>query len=106
MSDEETRFEMTTREDEEGGHPFALGLLAGTAVGVGAGLLLAPRRGSETRRQVGEQFAHAKGKCATGLHWTKDRAGDLAHRGRQAYDATSDLVTNGAHETRRYVRDV
>src|SRR5262245_52564612 len=106
MSDEKTRGEMAMRDEEHGGHPLAFGLLAGTAVGVGVGLLLAPRKGSETRKQVGEQLAHARDACATSYHWAKDTAGDLAHRGRHAYDATSELVVNGAHETRRYVRDV
>jgi gas vesicle protein len=106
MSDESRRDEMAMHDEEHGGHPLALGLLAGTAVGVGLGLLIAPRKGSETRRQVGEHLSHAKEACATGLHRAKDTADDLAHRGRHAYDATRELVVNGAHETRRYVRDV
>ena len=35
------------------GHSFLIGVLAGAAVGVGLGLLFAPRAGSELRRHVG-----------------------------------------------------
>jgi gas vesicle protein len=107
MTDERTRVEKAMQEDEEhGGHPLALGLLAGTAVGAAVGLLLAPRKGSETRKQVGEQLVHAKDACATGLHKATDTVGDLAHRSRQAYTATSERVVNGAQGTWRYVCDV
>src|SRR5262249_51402315 len=93
-------------EEEEGGHPFAIGLLAGAAVGVGVGLLVAPRKGAEMRKQVGDQWSHARDACATGLHRAKATAGDLAHRGREADDAPGKFVVNGEHETRRYVREV
>ena len=69
-------------------HPLATGLIAGAAVGVGVGLLLAPRRGSETRTQL-------KGHV--------NRYADGISKG---YRTTRDKVTHGARETGRYVRDV
>jgi gas vesicle protein len=46
---------MTHGENPQNGHgnSFLIGVLAGAAVGVGLGLLFAPRAGSELRRQVG-----------------------------------------------------
>ena len=46
----------THRETPQNGHgnSFVIGVLAGAAVGVGLGLLFAPRAGSELRRRVGD----------------------------------------------------
>lgn len=106
MSKEKHRNEAAPDDDHEAGHPFARGLLTGAAVGVGVGLLFAPRRGAEVRQEVGHQLANMKTSCATGYHRAKDTAGTLAERGRRAYGATREKVTHGAHETREYVRGV
>jgi hypothetical protein len=64
-------------------------------VGVGLGLLFAPRRGSETRKGVGNGYRRAKGTVG---HW--------ANRGRGMYATTREKVTKGARGTAGYVRDV
>ena len=106
MSKEKHRNEAATDDEHEGGHPFALGVLTGAAVGVGVGMLLAPRSGAELRKEVGHQFTNMKGSCATGYNRAKDTAGNLAERSRRAYSATRDKVVNGAHETKEYVKEV
>jgi gas vesicle protein len=103
MSDEK-RFE-TMHEDHKG-HPFAFGLLAGTAVGVGIGLLVAPTKGAEARKQVGNQLAHMKSACATGFTRARGTAEDWAHKSRDAYGSSRDFVARSARETGRYMRDV
>ena len=106
MSDEKHRIEVALDDDHKGKHPFAVGVLTGAAVGVGIGLLFAPRTGAQMRKEVGNQWTHVKGSCSTSYHKAKDVAGDWADRGRRAYDTTREKVVHSAHETRQYVREV
>jgi gas vesicle protein len=106
MSDEKHQIEVAPDDDHKGQHPFALGVLTGAAVGVGIGLLFAPRTGAQMRKDVGNQWTHVKGSCTTGYHRAKDTASDWAQRGRRAYDTTREKVVHSAHETRVYVREV
>jgi gas vesicle protein len=105
MSDEKQHIEVAL-DDHKGKHPFVAGVLTGAAVGVGIGLLFAPRTGAQMRKEVGNQWTHVKGSCSTGYHRAKDTAVDWAERGRRAYDTTREKVVHGAHETRLYVREV
>jgi len=106
MSDEKNRMEVASAHDHNNKHPFALGILTGTAVGVGIALLFAPRTGKQMRNEIGHQWTRAKGSCSTGYHRAKDTAGQWTERGRRAYDATRTKVVHGAQETRQYVREV
>jgi len=81
--------------DVHGRHPLAMGILTGTAVGACLGVLFAPRRGSETRKRMGEGVGRAKGTV-----------GDWAHRSRGAYVATRDRVVKSAKGTSQYVKGV
>jgi gas vesicle protein len=103
MSDER---DFRSHEEHEGDHSLALGLLAGTALGVSVGLLFAPKAGSETRKQCKEQVDHLVDTANSGLHRARDTANDLAHKSRDAYNKTSEIVSKSAHEAQRYARDV
>ena len=50
-------YEYDRFEREEGGGSFLMGLLAGTVLGAGLGMLFAPKTGSELRSQLGNQLA-------------------------------------------------
>jgi gas vesicle protein len=104
MSDEKDRIVMV--ESDGRSHPLAKGLIAGAAVGVGLGMLLAPRRGSELRGQVKVQVNNLASKASTGYHHAMDTSGQWAHRGYDVYVVCRDKLAHGAHETRRYVREV
>ena len=106
MSDERRRVEPEGEDEHKSNHPFAVGVLTGAAVGVGLGMLVAPRKGSELREQMGTQLTKVKSSCASGLNRAKDTAADLGHKGRDAYNSTRDFVVKGAHETQRYVSEV
>ena len=55
-------YEYDRFEREEGGGSFLMGLLAGTVLGAGLGMLFAPKAGSELRSQIGSQVADQTGK--------------------------------------------
>ena len=55
-------YEYDRFEREEGGGSFLMGLLAGTVLGAGLGMLFAPKAGSELRSQIGSQIADQTGK--------------------------------------------
>ena len=85
--------------DMRGRHPLATGIVAGTAVGACMGLLFAPRRGTETRKRVGEGVN-------SGYRRAKGTVGQLANRSHGAYKSTRDKVVKGAKGTSQYVREV
>jgi gas vesicle protein len=66
---------------------FGLGLMTGITVGIGVGMLLAPREGAVLRRQLGEQ--------------TKRLRDDATAIGRNVSSATSQLAEQGTDLARR-----
>jgi gas vesicle protein len=88
MSDTEHRIMRISHHEEDGGHPLAIGFLAGAAVGEGLGLLLAPKKGSDVRHELA------------------DRAKHVGSMGHDAYCRCRDTVSHGAQRTGRYMRDV
>jgi gas vesicle protein len=106
MRKEKLQDDATAVAAHETGHPFARGVLAGAAVGVGVGLLFAPRSGKQIRQEVGHQLSNMKTSCASGYTRAKGTAGEWAARGRRAYGTTRDKLAHGAHETREYVKEV
>src|SRR5262245_814235 len=100
MSDDKNRGEVAATHNHEHKHPFARGVLAGAAVGVGVALLFTPRTGAQMRHDIGEQWTRAKGSCSKGYRRAKDKAGDWTERGKHAYDVTRSKVVHGAKETK------
>ena len=82
MAYEYDRFE---REDEGGGS-FLMGLLAGTVLGAGLGMLFAPKAGSELRNQLTEQAGRLRNTANDTYHQASDRVSQIVDRGREAYD--------------------
>ena len=74
------------REEHEGGGGFMMGLLTGTVLGAGLGMLLAPKRGSELRTQIGEG-ASSLGRRASEM---ADRARESMNRGVEQIRGRSD----------------
>jgi gas vesicle protein len=83
---------------------FLWGLLAGFALGVAVGLLLAPQSGEATRAQLSEQgilLRDNAGKLPDGLRTRADdltgslrsRASDAMDQGREIYARTKDDLT-------------
>src|SRR6185369_2279784 len=95
------------RFDNEGGGggSFVMGLLTGTVLGAGLGMLFAPKAGSELRNQISTQAGNLANTASEGVRRAQETAGEWADRGREVYDKARDAVSRGADEAQRYVRD-
>ena len=112
MADGYDRFE----NESGGGGSFVMGLLTGTVLGAGLGMLFAPKSGSELRNQLSEQAGNLANTASEGYRKAADTAGqwaqtgketasEWADRGKDVYDKARDAVNRGAEEAQRYVRD-
>jgi gas vesicle protein len=91
------------RYDNEGsGGGFMMGLLTGTVLGAGLGMLLAPKAGSELRGALGEQARNLGNLASDGYRRASDQAGDLKEKGREFVDKAREAVSRGADEARSY----
>ncbi len=121
------------RYGQEGGDggSFVMGLLTGTVLGAGLGMLFAPKAGAELRGQLSEQagnlantasegykkaseaasegYKKASEVASEGYKKASEAASDWAGKGREAgreiYDRTKDAVNRGTEEAQRYVRE-
>ena len=88
-------------EDAGGGSKFVMGLVAGTLVGAGLGMLFAPKSGSELRSQISETASSA-GKAASDQYKKASAAAsNIADRGRHLYDRARHAVSRGTEEVRQ-----
>ena len=110
------------RYGQEGGDggSFVMGLLTGTVLGAGLGMLFAPKAGAELRGQLSEQagnlantasegYKKATEAASEGYKKASEAASEWADKGREAgrdiYDRTKDAVNRGTEEAQRYVRE-
>jgi gas vesicle protein len=106
-------YEYDRIEREDGGGSFLMGLLAGTVLGAGLGMLFAPKAGAEVRKQLSEQatrlrstaadtvqqasekIGHASQHASEKIGQASDKVSQIVDRGREAYDraktASSDV---------------
>jgi gas vesicle protein len=89
-------------DNEGGGGGFMLGLLTGTVLGAGLGMLLAPKAGSDLRGAIGEQARTWSNTASEQYKHAREAAGTLAERGREMVDKAREAVTRGAEEARNY----
>jgi hypothetical protein len=79
-------YEYDRYEREDGGGSFLMGLLAGTVLGAGLGMLFAPRPGSELRNQLSEQAGRLKSTAGDAYTQATDKVGKIVDRGREVVD--------------------
>ena len=93
-------YEYDRFEREEGGGSFLMGLLAGTVLGAGLGMLFAPKAGSELRSQLGTQLSDQTGRLREvadqGYQQASEKVSQIVDRGREAYDRARSSVGNMA----------
>jgi gas vesicle protein len=102
MSDAHDRFE------HDSGHGFVMGLLTGTVLGAGLGILFAPKTGSALRHDISERAGSLAHTASDGYRRASETAGQWAAKGRdvgrEVYDRTRQAVNRGAEEAERYVK--
>ena len=95
-------YEYDRFEREEGGGSFLMGLLAGTVLGAGLGMLFAPKAGSELRSQIGSSIADGTGRLREVADQTysqaSEKVGQMMDRGRDAYQRARSSVSSMAAE--------
>lgn len=79
-------YEYDRFEREDGGGSFLMGLLAGTVLGAGLGMLFAPKAGTELRHQLTDQAGKLKATANDTYHQATDKVGQIVDRGKDAYD--------------------
>jgi gas vesicle protein len=96
------------RFDNEGGGggSFVMGLLTGTVLGAGLGMLFAPKSGSELRNQISEQAGSLANAASEGYKRAQESASDWTEKGRDMYEKAKDVVARGADEASRRVHDI
>ena len=91
------------RYDNEGnGAGFMMGLLTGTVLGAGLGMLLAPKAGTELRGTIGEQARNLGNVASQQYRRASDSASGWAERGREFVDKAREAVSRGAEEAGGY----
>lgn len=97
--------------NEAGGAGFIVGLLTGAVLGVGLGMLLAPKPGSDLRGELGEQaktfgvkaserYQRASETATVLAERGRETATVLAERGREIVNQARGAVNRGAEEVR------
>lgn len=79
-------YEYDRFEREEGSGAFLMGLLAGTVLGAGLGMLFAPRTGSELRSQLSDQAGKWRNTASDAYQQVSDKVTHFAERGREMYE--------------------
>jgi hypothetical protein len=79
-------YEYDRFEREEGSGSFLMGLLAGTVLGAGLGMLFAPKTGNELRGQLGEQASRLRSSATDAYGAASEKVSHMVDRGREAYD--------------------
>ncbi len=96
-------------EEGGGGSGFMVGLLTGTVLGAGLGMLFAPKSGSELRGQISESASNVSRVASEQYQKVASKATDLAEKGREigrdVAGRARDAVNRGTEEAKRYANE-
>jgi hypothetical protein len=90
-------YEYDRFEREDGGGSFLMGLLAGTVLGAGLGMLFAPKAGTELRNQLSEQTGKLRSTANDAYSQATDKVSQIVDRGREAYDRARTGTSGGTN---------
>jgi gas vesicle protein len=85
-----------------GGGGFMMGLLMGTVLGAGIGMLLAPKAGADLRGAIGDQAKSLSKVASDQYRKASDAAGAWAEQGRDLVNKGREAVSRGADEARTF----
>jgi gas vesicle protein len=105
MADGYDRFD----NEGSGGGSFVMGLLTGTVLGAGLGMLFAPKSGADLRNQISEQAGNLANTASEGYRRATESANEWAEKGRgvgrDIYGKAREAVAKGTEEAQRYVNE-
>jgi len=87
-------YEYDRLEREDGGGSFLMGLLAGTVLGAGLGMLFAPKTGSELRNQLSDQAGKLRATANDTYQQASEKVSQMVDRGKEAYDRARNNMSN------------
>lgn len=90
------------RYEGSGGGGFMMGVLMGTVLGAGIGMLLAPKAGADLRGAIGDQAKNLGNVASEQYKKASDTAGAWAEQGRDLVSKAREAVSRGADEARSY----
>ena len=92
-------YEYDRVEREDGGGSFLMGLLAGTVLGAGLGMLFAPKAGVEVRKQLSEQATRLRSTATDTIQHASEKLSHASHQASgkigQASEKVSQIVDRG-----------
>jgi gas vesicle protein len=86
-------------EREDGGGSFLMGLLAGTVLGAGLGMLFAPKAGSEVRKQLSEQATRLRSTATDTIHQASDKLGQVSQQASEKLHQVSQQASAKVSQT-------
>ena len=89
-------------DNNEASGGFIIGLLTGAAMGIGIGMLLAPKAGADLRGELSEQARTFGTKASERYQRASETATGLAERGREIASQAREAVNLGAEEVRSF----
>lgn len=92
-------YEYDRFEREEGSGAFLMGLLAGTVLGAGLGMLFAPRAGSELRNTLSDQAGKWRNTASDAYGQASEKVTQFVERGREAYERARGSATGTTGDT-------
>jgi gas vesicle protein len=89
-------YEYDRFEREDGGGAFLMGLLAGTVLGAGLGMLFAPKAGAELRTQLQDSANKLQRAANDGYTQASEKVTRMVEKGREAYDRARTGTESGS----------
>jgi gas vesicle protein len=83
-------YEYDRLEREDGGGSFLMGLLAGTVLGAGLGMLFAPKAGADLRNQLSDQAGKLRATANDTYQQATDKVSQIVDRSKEIVDRSKD----------------
>lgn len=88
-------YEYDRVEREDGGGSFLMGLLAGTVLGAGLGMLFAPKAGADVRKQLSDQATRLRSTATDTIQQASEKLSQASEKVGQATGKVSQMVDRG-----------
>lgn len=96
-------YEYDRVEREDGGGSFLMGLLAGTVLGAGLGMLFAPKAGAEVRKQLSEQATRFRSTATDTIHQASEKLSQASEKLSQASHQASEKIGQASEKVSQIV---